>query len=120
LSSSNLHLYFKTKNIFGESPEKSTTIVAGGLPLVVTSFTINAGASSTTKETVTLNNAAVYWPIEYMASESPTFVGAVWQTYSTAPKFTLSLGSATKTIYFKTRNIFGESFVVSDTIGLIQ
>ncbi len=113
-------IYFKTKNIFGESPVKSDTIEASGLLPVVTSFTINSGVSSTTKETVTLSNMAVYSPMEYMASESPTFDGASWQKYSTAPKFTLSAGSATKTVYFKLRNIFGESAVVSDTIGLIQ
>jgi hypothetical protein len=120
LSSGPKTIYFKTKNIFGESTVKNDTIEVSGLPPVVTSFSINSGVSSTTKETVTLSNVAAYSPMEYMASESPTFDGASWQTYSTAPKFTLSAGSATKTLYFKTRNIFGESYVVSDTIGLIQ
>jgi hypothetical protein len=114
-------VYFKVKNSFGESsPAKSDEVLASGLPPVVTSFKINSGALSTTKETVTLNNTAVYSPMEYMASESPTFAGASWQPYSTVPKFTLSLGGGTKTVYIKLRNIFGESAVVSDTIGLIQ
>jgi hypothetical protein len=67
---------------------------------------------------VTLNNTGTNSPMYYMASESPTFVGGTWQTYSTAPKITLSAGSGTKTVYFKTMNIFGESYVVSDTIFL--
>jgi hypothetical protein len=111
-------VYFKVKNGFEESAEVSDTIVANGLPPVVTSFRINAGATSTANALVTFNNTGTNGPMYYMASESPTFVGAAWQTYSTAPKMTLSAESATKTVYFKTMNIFGESYVVSDTIFL--
>jgi hypothetical protein len=113
-------VYFKVKNSFAESsPAKSDTItVSGGLPPVVTSFKINAGAASTANSMVTLNNTGTNSPMYYAVSESPTFVGATWQTYSTAPKITLSAESGTKTVYFKTMNIFGESYVVSDTIFL--
>jgi hypothetical protein len=111
-------VYFKVKNGFDESPGVSDTIVANGLPPVVTSFRINAGAVSTVNALVTLNNTGTNSPMYYMASESPTFDGAVWQPYSTAPKITLIAESATKTVYFKTMNIFGESYVVSDTIFL--
>jgi hypothetical protein len=104
-------VYFKVKNSFAESsPAKSDTItVSGGLPPVVTSFKINAGAASTANSMVTLNNTGTNSPMYYAVSESPTFVGATWQTYSTAPKITLSAESGTKTVYFKTMNIFGES-----------
>jgi len=113
-------VYFKVKNSFAESsPAKSDSItVSGGLPPVVTSFKINAGVASTANGVVTLNNTGTSSPMYYAASESPTFAGAVWETYSTVPKFTLSAGSGTKTVYFKTMNIFGESYVVSDTIFL--
>jgi pSer/pThr/pTyr-binding forkhead associated (FHA) protein len=113
-------VYFKVKNSFAESsPAKSDTItVSGGLPPVVTSFKINAGAASTANSMVTLNNTGTNSPMYYAVSESPTFVGATWQTYSMAPKITLSAESGTKTVYFKTMNIFGESYVVSDTIFL--
>jgi hypothetical protein len=111
-------VYLKIKNGFGESSAQSDTITANGLPPVVTSFKINAGASSTMNGTVTLNNTGANFPVYYMVSEDPGFAGASWQTYSTAPKFTLSGGSGTKTVYFKTQNIFGESSVVSDTIFL--
>jgi len=72
---------------------------------VVTSFKISNGVASTAKGTVTLNNVATNLPMQYIASESATFAGASWQAYSTAPSFSLSVGSGTKTVYFKVRNI---------------
>jgi len=85
---------------------------------VVSSFSINSGATSTTNWTVTLKNTCANWPTQYMASESSSFSGAGWQTYSAAPNFMLSSGSGTKTVYFKAKNSGGESAVVSDTITL--
>jgi uncharacterized protein Usg len=111
-------VYFKVKNIFGESGVMNDTILASGLPPVVTSFKINNGAASTVSSLVTLNNAGTNSPMYYKASEDPTFFLQLWQTYSTAPKFTLSAGAGTKTVYFKTRNIFGESTVESYSILL--
>jgi hypothetical protein len=84
----------------------------------VTSFKINNGAASTANGKVTLNNVATNSPTHYMASEDPNFVGASWQVYGTAPSFTLSPDSDTKTVYFKLKNGFSESSVVSDTILL--
>jgi hypothetical protein len=54
-----------------------------------------------------------------MASESSSFVGATWKFYSVQPRFTLSTGAGTKTVYFKVKNSGGESVVVSDTITLV-
>ena len=85
---------------------------------VPASFAINNGASSTTSRNVTLNNTCTGSPTQYMASESATFSGASWQTYATAPSFTLSLGNGTKTVYFKVKNAAGESVPASDTITL--
>ncbi len=67
---------------------------------------------------VTLNNTASNFPTHYMVSEASDFSGANWQLYTTAPKFTLSSGFGTKTVYFKVKNAFDESAVVSDTIFL--
>jgi hypothetical protein len=112
-------VYFKVRNSFlVESNVMTDAIVANGFPPVVTSFKINAGAASTTNGLVTLNNTGTNSPMYYMASENPNFAGASWLPYSTVPKFTLSAGGGTKTVYFKTQNIFGESSVVSDTIFL--
>ncbi len=47
------------------------------------------------------------------------FTGASWQTYGTAPSFAVSSSIGTKTIYFKLKNGFGESSIVSDTINKI-
>jgi hypothetical protein len=99
----------KVKNSFAESspPPKSDDILA--LAPTVTSFNINAGAASTPKGKVTLNNVATNSPTHYMASESAGFVGASWQSYSASPSFILSTGSSTKTVYFKVKNSFTES-----------
>lgn len=87
---------------------------------VVSSFKINGGAASTVNRKVTLNNTVVgTTPTQYMAGESSSFKGAVWQPYSKAPTFTLSpaSGSGSKTVYFKVKDGSGKkSAVVSDSI----
>jgi hypothetical protein len=108
-------VYFKVKNIFGESAVWADDILT--LAPDVTSFKINSGAASTTNLVVKLNNVATNSPTHYMASEDAGFDGASWQTYGTAPSFILSSDIGTKTIYFKLKNGFGESSVVSDTIN---
>jgi hypothetical protein len=110
-------VYFKVKNIFGESGVWVDEILT--LAPVVTSFKINSGAVSTTNPVVTLTNVATNLPTQYMASEDAGFAGATWQTYSTAPSFTLSLGSGEKKVYFKVKNSVDESIEVSDTINKI-
>lgn len=88
---------------------------------VVISFAINNGASSTSSRNVTLNNTCTGSPTHYMASESSSFSGASWQSYSAALSFTLSLGNGTKTVYFKVKNPSGqESAAVSDSITLSE
>jgi hypothetical protein len=111
-------VYFRVKNAMGVSAKVSDTIVLAQPP-TVTSFKINGGAASTITQTVKLNNTATVSPTQFMASESPTFTGAVWSTYSTGPSFTLSAGSGIKTVYFKVKNSAGESIIASDTIKLI-
>jgi len=84
----------------------------------VTSFAINSGAAAANGIAVTLNNTATNSPSDYMASESASFSGAAWLSYSTAPSFSLSIGVGPRTVYFKVKNGAGESGVVSDTIFL--
>jgi len=87
---------------------------------VVNYFKINEDAVSTTNRVVTLNNTVIgSIPTEYKASESRVFKGAVWQTYSKNPSFTLcrASGSGGKTVYFKVRDASGRmSAAVSDNI----
>jgi hypothetical protein len=109
-------VYFKVKNKEGESTAVSDSITVSGP--AVTSFQINNGAAATAIRAVTLNNTTSIKPTHYMASESSSFVGAKWAYYSVQPKFTLSSGAGTKTVYFKVKNSVGESGVVSDTITL--
>ena len=86
----------------------------------VNTFALDAGKTSTADRVVTLNNTCSNSPTYYMASESPTFDGAVWLYYAAAPLFTLSDGVGDKTVYFKVKNAAGESAAVSDTIGQPQ
>lgn len=111
-------IYFKVKNDAGQSAVVSDTIKLGQKPSVVT-FQVANGVTVTSTSSVRLNNTAAGSPTHYMASESPKFSGASWIKYSSAPKFTLSAGIGTKTVYFKLKNSFGESGVATDSIDLM-
>jgi len=89
-----------------------------GYPPVVTSFKVNGTAKSTVNAAVKLTNATKNSPTHYMASEDPGFA-AGWEIYSRAPVFALSAGSGEKTVYFKVKNRFDESPVVSDPISAL-
>ncbi|HLK61907.1 MAG TPA: hypothetical protein VKU19_00610 [Bryobacteraceae bacterium] len=110
-------VYFKIQNSAGMSSPSSAIITLIVAP-TVTSFKINNGAASTTSTTVTLNNAASGSPTQYMASESSTFSGASWKTYTAAPTFTLSSAKGTKTVYFKVQNLAGAGATATATITL--
>jgi hypothetical protein len=86
--------------------------------LNITYFKINNGATSTTNETVTLNNTVQGNAGEYRASMNQDFTNAQWRTYSTAPTFNLGGSHGTKTIYFQVKSSRGVSNVVSDSIRL--
>ncbi|HBF34708.1 TPA: hypothetical protein DDW35_09100 [Candidatus Sumerlaeota bacterium] len=120
------NVYFKTRlatdgvGLGTESAIKMDTIKLAGP--VVTKFVINSNADETTSLTVTLNNTCTGKPAYYMASESSEFTSAEWLPYSTKPRFTLSSGNGTKTVYFKVMNDKGmeslDNTVVSDYITL--
>ncbi len=85
------------------APVLDTFVVAGDVPVVVTptatlDFTSSGGTAT-----------------EFMVSDSPAFDGAVWTALpGSAPLLDTALPPGTKTIYFKLRNGFGESNVLSD------
>jgi hypothetical protein len=112
-------VYLKTRNANGESTVASDTITLTNEP-GVSSMQINNGAATATSRVVTLNNVASNSPTDYLASESPSFSGATWKPYSTAPSFTLTTGDGVKTVYFKVRNLAGQSNTISDTINLVE
>lgn len=93
-----------------------TTTFATGL--VISTFSINAGADATGDVLVTLDNGCTGTPFEYLASESEAFTGSEWQPYAPSPAFSLSPGVGPRTVYFKVRNGSGESAVASDVIFL--
>jgi len=72
--------------------------------LKVTSFKINNGNENTTSRSVILNNTVEGIASAYRVSERQTFVGADWKPYSSSPRFTLSDGNGTKTVYFQVRD----------------
>jgi hypothetical protein len=110
-------VYFKVENAAGESTSVSDTIELI-VPPAVKSFQINSGATATSSRKVTLNNTTADNPAQFMASESSSFSGAKWKTYSKTPSFTLSASKGTKTVYFKVKNAAGESNSMSDSIEL--
>lgn len=89
-------------------------------PPEIVSFAINNGDEQTTSRDVSLQIQTSNEPSEFMASESPTFDGAVWQYYYLGYPlgFQLSSGNGEKTVYVKVRNGVGESTPASDTIVL--
>lgn len=112
-------VYFKVKNAIGESTSTSDTITLNEQAPTVSLLMINGGAASSTSRTVTLNNVCTGNPTQYIASESPAFIGAAWQSYSAAPSFTIATsGNGQKTVYFKAKNGAGESSLASATISL--
>ena len=112
--------YVRMRAYSSASTGTYTIQVVAAQPPVVSSFMINNGSGSTLSQAVTLNNSCTGSPTLYMASESSSFSGASWLTYSTAPSFTLSSGVGAKTVYFKVKNAYFESAAVSDVIQLSQ
>lgn len=84
--------------------------------LQMLTLTINNGATQTNLRTATLGFTAKGYPTHYMASESPTFVGASWSAITSTINFTLSENDGTKTVYFKIKNNIIESNSISAAI----
>jgi hypothetical protein len=112
-------VYFKAKCGLLESKAVPASISLVEPP-VVTSFSLNSGAVATASASVSLNNVCTDAPTHYQASESSDFAGAAWVKYSKTPKFTLSFGTGTKTVYLRVKNAGGTSATSSDTILLLQ
>jgi len=87
----------------------------------ISAFTINAGASVTTSQNVTLTIAAEdaaamkIWGINGVSTES----AASWETFSGTKAVTLTGGDGSKTVYIKVRDsVYNESAASSATITL--
>lgn len=55
---------------------------------------------------------------EMMVADNPCFLGASWQPFAHETRFQLPPGEGWRTVYVKTRDIYGATEVVSDTIYL--
>ncbi len=53
-----------------------------------------------------------------MISNSPCFTGATWEPYAANRSWTLESGEGWRQVYVKTRDVFGRTLTVSDTIYL--
>ncbi len=85
---------------------------------VISYFKISTTSALAKSHTVILNNTAGgSTPVEYMASESSSFSGAVWQPYSHAPYFTLSPSTTgSTTVYFKVKDGSGTQSAVASEL----
>lgn len=88
------------------------------VPPTITYYAINDGASQTQHifRWVWLDNKCTMCPTHYIAAENPSFSGASWKEYDVEPRFTLSSGRGTKTVFLKVRNAAGESSLSYDQI----
>ncbi|MBF0102917.1 MAG: hypothetical protein HQK77_18635, partial [Desulfobacterales bacterium] len=117
-------IYIKFRDTLNnEGPTYSDTIIldqTGPTGSVI----INSGDTYTHHTTVTLTISATDVTSlvdEMMVSESPTFVGGVWEAYDTSIWFDMAVGDGVKTIYIKFKDILGnEGGSYSDTITLDQ
>lgn len=111
-------VYFKVKNSNGSSNVLSSIVSYSPQNINLTAVSINSGASSTSSRTVTLTYTATGGtPTYYMASEDSTFTNGTWIAMTDTISFTLSSGSATKTVYFKLKNNYYTSSIVSSSIA---
>ncbi|MGA2224011.1 MAG: TIGR03768 family metallophosphoesterase [Syntrophobacteraceae bacterium] len=85
---------------------------------VISYFKISTTSALAKSHTVILNNTVGgSTPVEYMASESSSFSGAVWQPYSQAPSFTLSPSpTGSTTVYFKVKDGSGTQSAVASEL----
>jgi len=85
---------------------------------VISSFKISTTSALAKNHTVILNNTVGgSVPAEYMASQSSSFSGAVWQPYSQAPCFTLSPSTTgSTTVYFKVQDGLGKQSAVASEL----
>lgn len=110
----------------GKAGSYTTTPITGDRTVVATfaggpsisSFVLDAGAETASRTEVSLDTICPETPLELLASESPDFAGAVWQSYQPSIEFKLSGGVGVRTVYVKVRNPGGESEAASDSIFL--
>ncbi len=100
-------LYVKARNDAGESEVATVTTTLDEWLLdemLLFSVRINGGLNTTTDREVRLSLVGTGTPLEYIASETPDFLGAEWKAYTSEPRFLLSAVNGLKTVYVQVRN----------------
>lgn len=109
-------VYVKLKNAVEE-----TDILSDSITLLeavsLAGISINAGAASTSSQSVNVEFFYGGTPTHYMLSESATFAGASWIAFTTPATFSLSADYATKTVYAKLKDADTETPAVSSMIS---
>jgi hypothetical protein len=89
-----------------------------GIAPTLGGLAMNNGANNTISRMVNLNMTAYNGPSQFMASEDPSFAGAVWTPFTGVPQYQLSAGDGFKNVYLRVKNAYGESVIRSDSITL--
>lgn len=113
-------VYVKIKNANGESTTRSDSIAYSEEAVVLSAISINAGAASSSNQSVNVGFSYTGTPTHYMLSESPTFIGASWVAFAENPAFNLSTGFGSKTVYAKLKNASSESASRNDSIEYVN
>ncbi|MFZ4725596.1 MAG: T9SS type A sorting domain-containing protein [Paludibacter sp.] len=98
-----------TVSFLGETYTFHATVSTVAIP-VVSALSVNDGIAFAEKPAIVINSEiSKTSPVSYMVSENSNFSGANWEVYNSAINFNLSPTDGLKTIYFKVKNVMGES-----------
>jgi hypothetical protein len=89
--------------------------------LVLNSIVLNNGDSTTSNRSIKVKFNYTGFPTHYMISESSSFTGGTWVSYSSNDiDFQLSEGYSSKTVYAKMKGNLNESSTKSSVIELVD
>jgi hypothetical protein len=102
-------VYIKFKDGAGnESSVYSKSVYLDSAPPSNVNIVLNNGDNTANDSHVSVTLTAMdATPMQMMLSESPTFTGAVWQSFSTAAPFALSAGDGQKSLFAKFKDSAG-------------
>jgi hypothetical protein len=107
-----------TVSFLGETYTYNATASKVAIP-VVSALSVNDGIAFTDKPAIILNSDISKGAASsFMISESANFSGANWEVYKSGVNFNLSPADGLKTIYFKVKNVMGESATTSAKVTL--
>lgn len=105
-------------SFLGETYTYNATASKVAIP-VVSALSVNDGIAFTDKPAIILNSDISKGAASsFMLSENANFSGANWEVYKMGVNFNLSPADGLKTIYFKVKNVMGESATASVKVTL--